>query len=174
MPSPHERAAAARFAADGSPDETVHIRRAGPADAIDFADVYLASFHARYAFPLAHTDDEVRAWIRAELESSKETWVAEVGPAVVGMMVLDGDELDQLYVRPDRWRQGVGGRLLELAKQRRPDGLALYTFQENVGARVFYERHGFTAVAFGDGSGNEERQPDVRYAWRPRPQDQRR
>jgi len=26
---------------------------------------------------------------------------------------------------------------------------------------------GFTAVAFGDGSRNSERQPEVRYAWRP-------
>ena len=145
----------------------MRVRRAGPADAADVAAVYLASFHARYAFPLAHTDDEVRAWIRGEVGSSKETWVAEVGPVVVGMMVLDGGELEQLYVHPDRWRQGIGGRLLTLAKERRPDGLALYTFQENAGARAFYERHGFVAVGFGDGSGNEERQPDVRYAWRP-------
>ncbi|MGE3511045.1 MAG: histone acetyltransferase, partial [Vicinamibacterales bacterium] len=31
--------------------------------------------------------------------------------------------------------------------------------------RVFYERHGFVAVAFGDGSGNEERCPDILYEW---------
>ena len=41
--------------------------------------------------------------------------------------------------------------------------LRLYTFQSNEGARRFYERHGFAAVAFGDGSDNEEREPDVRY-----------
>jgi len=34
-------------------------------------------------------------------------------------------------------------------------------------ARAFSERDGFTAVEFGDGSGSEERQPDIRYAWRP-------
>jgi ribosomal protein S18 acetylase RimI-like enzyme len=153
---------------------TLRFRRASPVDAADVAEVYLASFHARYAFPLAHADDEVRAWLRREVESSKEMWVAEidamVGPAIVGMMVLDGGELEQLYIRPDRWRQGIGGRLLALAKERRPDGLALYTFQENAAARAFYEQHGFRAVTFGDGSGNEERQPDVRYAWRPEPQ----
>jgi hypothetical protein len=36
----------------------------------------------------------------------------------------------------------------------------------NVGARCFYERHGFTAVEMTDGAGNDERQPDVRYAWK--------
>ena len=37
------------------------------------------------------------------------------------------------------------------------------TFARNAGARRFYERHGFVAVAFGDGTGNEEGEPDVRY-----------
>ena len=41
--------------------------------------------------------------------------------------------------------------------------LRLYTFARNAGARRFYERHGFVAVAFGDGSANEEGEPDVRY-----------
>jgi GNAT superfamily N-acetyltransferase len=75
--------------------------------------------------------------------------------------------VEQLYVRPDRIGRGVGRALLELAKRRRPDGLDLYCFAANDRARRFYERNGFEAVAFGDGSGNEERQPDVLYRWRP-------
>ena len=42
----------------------VAIRPATAADAAGVADVYLASFHATYAFPLAHTDDQVRGWLR--------------------------------------------------------------------------------------------------------------
>ncbi|MDP9464580.1 MAG: GNAT family N-acetyltransferase, partial [Actinomycetota bacterium] len=45
-----------------------------------------------------------------------------------------------------------------------PEGLQLWTFESNDRARRFYERHGFTAVEFTDGAGNEERWPDVRYA----------
>ena len=41
--------------------------------------------------------------------------------------------------------------------------LRLYTFQCNVGARRFYERAGFAAVEFGNGSNNEESEPDIRY-----------
>ena len=129
--------------------------------------MYLASFHATYAFPLAHTDDQVRAWIRDVVVPTNETWVAAEGAAIIGLLVLDDGSLDQLYLRPGRWRQGIGSRLVELAKARRPDGLSLYTFQENAAARAFYERHGFRAVWFGDGSANEEGQPDVRYEWRP-------
>jgi RimJ/RimL family protein N-acetyltransferase len=40
--------------------------------------------------------------------------------------------------------------------------LRLYTFARNEGARRFYERHGFAPVAFGDGSANQEGEPDVR------------
>jgi hypothetical protein len=54
-----------------------------------------------------------------------------------------------------------------LAKERSPGGLGLWAFQVNKPARRFYERHGFVAVTFTDGSGNEEREPDVRYEWRP-------
>ena len=43
--------------------------------------------------------------------------------------------------------------------------IRLYTFQENHRSRNFYEGRGFKALAFGDGSGNEERRPDVLYEW---------
>ena len=60
---------------------------------------------------------------------------------------------------------GLGTRLLDRAKAERPDGLDLWTFQANTGARRFYERHGFVEVARTDGD-NEEGAPDVRLAWR--------
>lgn len=66
-----------------------------------------------------------------------------------------------------RWACWLGDRFVALAKQRRPDGLQLWTFQVNGPARRFYERHGFAAVEETDGAGNEEREPDVRYVWRP-------
>jgi GNAT superfamily N-acetyltransferase len=145
----------------------ITIRPATSADAASVADVYHASFHATYDFPLAHTDDEVRGWI-GDVIGSGGTWVA-LDPlgAIVGMMAIEPGVLDQLYVRPDRLGEGIGRRLLDVARDRSPDGLTLYTFQVNTRARRFYERNGFVADWVGDGSGNEEGQPDVRYVWRP-------
>ena len=145
----------------------ITLRPAAPTDAAGVADVYLASFHATYEFPLAHTDQEVRAWIRDSVGSGG--WWAALDPAgaIVGTMALAPGELDQLYVRPDRLGEGIGRRLLDIAKDESPAGLTLYTFQVNDRARRFYERNGFVADWFGDGSANEERQPDVRYVWRP-------
>lgn len=44
-------------------------------------------------------------------------------------------------------------------------GLTLWVFETNVDARRFYRDHGFVEVERTDGSANEERSPDVRYAW---------
>ncbi|MFI1370599.1 GNAT family N-acetyltransferase [Streptomyces longwoodensis] len=158
-------------------DSPVVLRRATAADAPAVADVYLRSFTA--ALPTVvrpRTDDEVRTYIRDVVVPHRDTWVAvhtgNHGSAsgsgeVVGLMVLDGTLLSQLYLAPE-WRgRGIGDRFVSLARQRSPHGLTLWTFQVNEPAHRFYERHGFTAVEFTDGSGNEEREPDVRYVWRP-------
>ncbi|QOV39052.1 GNAT family N-acetyltransferase [Streptomyces ferrugineus] len=146
----------------------VALRRARPTDAGAAADVWLRSFAA--ALPTVvrrRSDDEVRTYFREVVVLLRETWVAEAADRVVGVMVLDGGLLSQLYLDPD-WRgRGIGDRFVALAKQRRPDGLSLWTFQVNRPAHRFYERHGFVAVEYTDGGGNEEREPDVRYVWRP-------
>jgi hypothetical protein len=60
----------------------------------------------------------------------------------------------------------IGRRLVDLAKELRPDGLGVWTFQSNRGAIRFYERQGFTALEYTDGA-NEEGAPGVRYQWLP-------
>ncbi|MDC0769447.1 GNAT family N-acetyltransferase [Streptomyces sp. HD] len=145
---------------------SVALRRATATDARAVADIWLRSFAA--ALPTvvrAHSDDEVRAWFREVVVPLQETWVADAEDRVVGFMVLDADQVSQLYLDPD-WRgRGIGDEFVGLAKRRRPGGLSLWTFEVNKPAHRFYERHGFVAVEHTDGSGNEEREPDVRFAW---------
>src|SRR5258708_40372951 len=50
------------------------------------------------------------------------------------------------------------------SKRERPEGIKLWTFAANVGARRFYERHGFVAIDATAGD-NEEGAPDVCYEW---------
>lgn len=142
------------------------VRRATSADAPAVADIHLAAFRATYAFPPAHPDDDVHAWVAEHLLPETETWVAEVGGSVVAYCSLSDGWVEHLYVAPDHTGRGIGSRLIGFAKTRQPSGLQLWTFQENDGARRFYERHGFRPVEMTDGAGNEELQPDVRYAWK--------
>ena len=98
----------------------------------------------------------------------QEAWLAVADDGtLLGLMVLDGDWVEQLYMDPARTGRGLGTRFVELAKQRKPGGLQLWTFVSNVRAQWFYERHGFTVEERTDGSGNEEKAPDLRYVWRP-------
>jgi GNAT superfamily N-acetyltransferase len=154
---------------------SVTLRPARPGDADAVGEVWLASF--KTALPtvaLVHTDEQVRSWLRDKVLPHRETWVASADSAVVGLMVLGEDELEQLYIAPEWTGRGLGSRFMALAKDRRPGGLDLWAFEVNSGARRFYERHGFVAVETGDGSRNAEHEPDVRYSWRPGALDARR
>jgi len=152
------------------PADGLVIRRARAGDASGIGDVWLTSWRATFDFQPGHPDDDVRRWLADELVPNNEAWVAadpSDGGRVVALMALSASKVEQLYVAPTWIGRGLGRRLIALAKARRPDGLDLYCFQVNGFARRFYEGHGFVPVAFGDGSGNEEHQPDVLYRWRP-------
>jgi len=148
-----------------NPDETRLVPATGD-DAGEITDLYLAArTDALPYLPQLYTGEQVRAWIAGTVMRRCGVWIARRGGRVVGFMALDGDDLDQLYVLPGHYRQGIGSRLLALAKQQSPGRLRLFTFQRNTRARAFYELHGFQAVDLNDGSRNEEREPDMRYEW---------
>ena len=146
------------------------VRRADAADAHSVSDLYLdarrAAAEARSLPPPAHCDDEVAAWIEHVVSLKLECWLAQTASGqAVGILVLKGDWIDQLYLDPDFTGRGIGVELLDLAKRERPHRLRLWTFVSNEGAQRFYERHGFREVERTNGSGNEERAPDIQYVW---------
>ena len=79
------------------------------------------------------------------------------------MMVIDGEWIEQLYVAPEQSRQGHGSELVRLAQSTRSE-LTLWTFEANLPARAFYEKHGFLPTG-GPSSDNEEHTPAIRYRW---------
>jgi GNAT superfamily N-acetyltransferase len=146
------------------------IRRGGAQDARAAADLYLRAREAALragSIPAGvHDDDDVRGYFGSHIVEDCELWVAEDDGALAGILVLDGEFVDQLYVEPALTGRGIGSALLAVAKRERPQGLQLWAFQTNADARRFYERHGFVAVRQTDGRDNEERAPDVLYQYR--------
>ena len=109
----------------------------------------------------------MRHWVRDVLLPSEEVTVAVAQSSVVGVLAVnrvDGMSwVTQLYLHPSHVGLGIGSTLLAHAVARLPLPIRLCTFQRNIGARRFYERNGFSAIQFTDGSTNQERCPDVLY-----------
>src|ERR1700761_5926144 len=109
------------------------IRTASPAEAGFLAALWLRSRRASTSIPpTVHPDDEVHKWFEEVVLPSGEVWVATGNDKVVGLMVLDQDWIDQLYVDPTETGKGIGGALIEHAMRLRPTGLKLWTFQSNL------------------------------------------
>lgn len=144
------------------------IGEATRGDAPAIAEIHLVA--RRTSMPYLarpHTDDETRAWFTTRVgDRPSAWWVARRDSRVIGYMLIDGEEVDHLYVHPDSQGQGVGTALLRKAFNLSPRRVLLATAQRNTRARAFYERHGFRATGFTEGD-NEEREPDVYYTWEP-------
>ena len=117
--------------------------------------------------PPVHSEAQALDWALKSLIPSGGVSVATLDEHVVGVLAVSRAHgvswIDQLYVDPEYCGRGVGSQLLTAALSSLSRPIRLYTFQQNGGARRFYERQGFLPIQLGDGSGNEERCPDVLY-----------
>ena len=142
-------------------------RLASQSDAKIIANLFLASRKEYISFaPLVHSDEAIQQWMHDILIPNSQVWVVEQNNVIIGMMAIVEKQrinwIEQLYVLPQATGQGVGALLIAKAKSLNLP-IRLRTFQENLGARRFYERHGFKMIEFSDGSGNEEHCPDMLY-----------
>jgi GNAT superfamily N-acetyltransferase len=144
------------------------LRQAGPDDALALADLYTEARVAAVPMmpPALHTNEEDRGWFSGQLaKPTHEAWSAERDGELVGYALFDDRWLDHLFIRAGWTGQGIGAALLDLVKSLRPNGFCLWVFESNTGARRFYQRHGLVELERTNGSGNEEKAPDVRMAW---------
>ena len=109
---------------------------------------------------------EDRDYFQKYVLANNRVWVATQGGKRLAFMAMNDSFVDQLYVDPAHWRQGIGLRLLSLAKRLSPEHVWLYTLQVNATARAFYEKQEFVAEKFGI-SPPPESEPDIEYHWRP-------
>lgn len=129
---------------------TVHMWRASMERALDIQDQHTWEEQTNY---LRHLATTCTVYLAVETETDQ----------VVGFIVFHGTELEQLYIHVDYQGMGIGLRLLNLAKERSPSKLQLYTFAVNEKAQRFYERNGFYII--GRGIEKESGMADIRYEW---------
>jgi chorismate mutase/GNAT superfamily N-acetyltransferase len=149
-----------------SADRSLRLRPAEAGESDALAALYGRTRRAAEpAMPAdGHTAEEHLNWFAARL-GDHEAWVAEDDGGLLGYALFTATWLDHLFVEPSGQSAGVGAALLDVVKGVRPDGFCLWVFETNVRARAFYTRHGLVELERTDGSGNEEKAPDVRMAW---------
>ena len=72
-----------------------------------------------------------------------EVHVYEDAQGVQGLIGLNGDHVEGLFVAAGMQSHGIGKQLMDHVKRRR-DALTLEAYRKNVDAMRFYQREGFT------------------------------
>ena len=139
--------------------------------AADMADELTAMWHRSFNHALAPFNDPQpvanrRRYLVETLAPSSELTVALCEGEIIGFMAQCAETVEALYLHVRHQRQGVGSRFIVLAKAASPQRLHLHTFQRNLKARRFYDRHEFTEIGYG--YNNMEGLADVELEWRPK------
>lgn len=149
-------------------NDAVLIRAALLKDMRRCAAIFNQWLDATTWMPRVHDHDDVVRHYREGIYGTDDVMVAEKADIVGAFMALSPHGvITALYIDPDFRGAGIGTALIDKAKHKCSDGLSLWTFVANEGARRFYQREGFVEVRRTEGD-NEEGLPDILFHWQPR------
>jgi GNAT superfamily N-acetyltransferase len=96
---------------------------------------------------------------------SRMQGVVAEAETIDGFIAFRAGWIDHLYVRPQCQRGGIGTALFAV-RCRKAHCCGFGCCQRNTAAIAFYLARGFREIERTDGSGNEEREPDILMEWR--------
>lgn len=124
------------------------IRKAEPKDISRIAEILVFTKRMKYR-SIFHNDEYSFNGLQVvkvadefkDPEHLDKVWVYDDG-IVKGMIHLEGKEIAELYVDYFFWKEGIGSKLIEFAKEKF-DVKSVWTLEKNGDAIHFYEAHGF-------------------------------
>ena len=124
------------------------IRKAEPKDISRIAEILVFTKRIKYR-SIFHNDEysfnELQVVKLVEEYGNSQVldniWVYDDG-IVKGMIHVEGGEIVELYVDYFFWKEGIGSKLVEFAKEKF-DAKFVWTLEKNEDAIRFYEAHGF-------------------------------
>lgn len=124
------------------------IRKAEPKDISRIAEILVFTKRMKYR-SIFHNDEYSFNGLQVvkvadefkDPEHLDKVWVYDDG-IVKGMIHLEGKEVAELYVDYFFWKEGIGSKLIEFAKEKF-DVKSVWTLEKNGDAICFYEAHGF-------------------------------
>jgi len=139
------------------------LERYQPTRLTELIAMWRASFEYGVGIADPHSFEEQRQYFLDQVLPHYTVRVALQGADLVGFVAATEESVSQLYVRVGHQHQGIGGALLAWAKTQSRGSLELFTFARNVGARSFYEKNGFAAIA--NGFEPMWQLEDIEYRW---------
>jgi GNAT superfamily N-acetyltransferase len=128
----------------------VKLRPAVPEDMATVADIWHAAWHTSHPGHVPNGLTAARnlaAFHERTPARVADTTVAEVDGEVVGFIMIDGDEVEQVFVDPASHGGGVASLLLDEAERQVAaaghDEAWLAVVVGNARARAFYEKRGW-------------------------------
>ena len=143
--------------------DRLNVRPFEPGDVAELIAMWRHSFQHGVGIADPHPIEEQMDYFHKEVLPKNSVRVVLDGKHLVAFLASNAESVAQLYVRVGYIGQGIGSRLLALAKDESAGSLWLYTFARNTNARRFYERHGFAAVQHGFEP--TWQLDDVKYQW---------
>ncbi|WP_034451079.1 GNAT family N-acetyltransferase [Butyrivibrio sp. AE2032] len=124
------------------------IRKAEPKDLSRIAEILVFTKRMKYR-SIFHNDEYSFNGLQVvkvadefkDPELIDKVWVYDDG-IVKGMIHLEEKEIAELYVDYFFWKEGIGSKLVEFAKEKF-DAKFVWTLEKNEDAIRFYEAHGF-------------------------------
>lgn len=124
------------------------IRKAEPKDLSRIAEILVFTKRIKYR-SIFHNDEysfkELQVVKLVEEYGNSQVldniWVYDDG-IVKGMIHLERKEIAELYIDYFFWKEGIGSKLVEFAKEKF-DAKFVWTLEKNEDAIRFYEAHGF-------------------------------
>ena len=144
------------------------IRRGTPADVPRALEIWRAAVDATHGFLTREDRAEIDAMVAEHFLPHAELWLAvdEAGQPQ-GLLVMDGDMIDALFVDPAVHGRGIGTALVEKALALSPGGVIVVDASEQAdNAVAFYVARGFERT--GRSASDPQGRPyPLIHLWRP-------
>ncbi len=122
------------------------IRRGTPADVPRALEIWRSAVDATHRFMSSADRAEIDTMVAEQFLPNAELWLAlDDDGLVVGFLVMDGSEIDALFVDPQFHGRGFGTRLLDHALALEPNA-TVDASEQATNALPFYLRRGFRVV----------------------------
>ena len=142
---------------------TAILRAAQPTDAGATGEILWGYLSQTSWMPQFYTAAEIIGFCGLMIDRGWVT-LATANEQIEGFIARDKTEIHALYLSQKCIGKGVGSQLLNDAKTASKQ-LELWTFQAATKAQQFYLRQSFIEIDRTDGSGNDEKLPDIHYVW---------